>query len=280
MSAATSMLFVHAHPDDESIGTGLTMAHYAALGARVTLVTCTRGESGDVMPPELRYLEADGDALGSHRATELHAACAELGVTDQRFLGGAGRWRDSGMPGTPPNDDPRAFWRAGVEEAGACLAEVVREVRADVVVTYDEDGGYGHPDHVQAHRVSRWAFEHAATTSAPDSWRPRRFYAIATPLSLLRDSVGRGPFPTPDSVEAYGFGTPDERITSRVADDKAYAAKLRALRAHRSQLALDGDWFALTDGVGQPLGGPVEHFVRLAGEPGSGPDGLEAGLTG
>ena len=142
------LLLVHAHPDDESIGTGATMAAYAAQGAHVTLVTCTRGELGEVIPPELAYLAtgaAAGDRLGEYRAAELAAACAALGVTDHRFLGGRGRWRDSGMMGLPSNLDPGCFWQADVEEAAAELAAVIRAVAPQVVVTYDANGFYGHP---------------------------------------------------------------------------------------------------------------------------------------
>jgi N-acetyl-1-D-myo-inositol-2-amino-2-deoxy-alpha-D-glucopyranoside deacetylase len=121
------LLLVHAHPDDESIATGATMAACAAEGARVTLVTCTLGELGEVIPPELAHLaDGDGARLGEYRIGELAAACAELGVTDHRFLGGPGRWRDSGMMGTPGNDDPRCFWRAGVDQAAGALLDVIR----------------------------------------------------------------------------------------------------------------------------------------------------------
>ena len=113
------LLLVHAHPDDESIGTGATMAKYAAEGARVTLVTCTLGELGEIIPPELAALAPErDDQLGGYRIGELNAACQALGVTDHRFLGGPGRWRDSGMIGTPGNDDPRAFWQADVRGGG------------------------------------------------------------------------------------------------------------------------------------------------------------------
>src|SRR6201993_4103660 len=155
MSSARRLLLVHAHPDDESIGTGATMARYAAEGAQVTLVTCTLGELGEIIPPSLSYLaEGDGSRLGEYRIGELNAACAELGVTDHRFLGGAGRWRDSGMMGTEGNDDPRCFWRADVDQAARALLDVIAEVRPQVVATYDEHGACGHPDHIQAHRVA------------------------------------------------------------------------------------------------------------------------------
>src|SRR4051794_2036073 len=145
------LLLVHAHPDDESIGNGATMAKYAAEGAHVTLVTCTLGEEGEVIPPELAHLAADrDDALGPHRIGELAAAMRELGVADHRFLGGPGRFRDSGMMGTPPNDRPGSFWSTDPADAAPHLVEVVREVRPQVLVTYDPNGGYGHPDHIRA----------------------------------------------------------------------------------------------------------------------------------
>ncbi len=157
---ARRLLLVHAHPDDESINNGATMAKYAAEGAHVTLVTCTLGERGEVIPPALRQLS--GTALAEERERELTAAMKALGVLDHRLLGGPGRYRDSGMMGTPDNDDPACFWRADVDEAAAHLVEVIRETRPQVLITYDPDGGYGHPDHIQAHRVAMRAAELAA----------------------------------------------------------------------------------------------------------------------
>src|SRR5919202_6428983 len=160
------MLLIHAHPDDESINNGATMARYFAEGSSVTLLTCTLGEEGEVLVPELAQLAADqADQLGGYRIWELRAAMAALGVTDVRFLGGAGRYRDSGMMGTSANANPRAFWNADLEEAAAHAVAVVREVRPQVVVTYDENGGYGHPDHIQAHRVAMRAGEAPADPS-------------------------------------------------------------------------------------------------------------------
>jgi N-acetyl-1-D-myo-inositol-2-amino-2-deoxy-alpha-D-glucopyranoside deacetylase len=169
------LLLVHAHPDDESIYTGATMAKYAAEGARVTLVTCTLGELGEVIPASLAHLGAEKeDGLGEYRIGELAAACAALGVTDHRFLGGPGRWRDSGMMGTEGNDDPRCFWRADVDQAAGALLDVIAEVRPQVLATYDAQGAYGHPDHIQAHRVA-WR---ACELAGPDA--PEKFYATAT----------------------------------------------------------------------------------------------------
>ena len=139
------LLLVHAHPDDETIGTGATMARYAAEGAQVTLVTCTLGEEGEILLDEFAHLAADKeDALGSHRQAELGAAMRELGIEDWRLLGGPGRFRDSGMIGTPGNDNPASFWQADLLEAATELVGIIREVRPQVVVTYDDFGGYGH----------------------------------------------------------------------------------------------------------------------------------------
>jgi N-acetyl-1-D-myo-inositol-2-amino-2-deoxy-alpha-D-glucopyranoside deacetylase len=272
------ILFVHAHPDDESIETGATMAKYAAEGAHVCLVTCTRGEEGEVIPEELRHLS--GDALGEYRVGELARACAALGVTDHRFLGGAGRWRDSGMIGTPANEDPRCFWRAGLDEATAALVAIVREVRPQVVVTYDENGFYGHPDHIQAYRVALRAFERSADPSFGEGepWAPSRFYATAIPLPELAAKVGGGPFGRVRSVEEFGFGVPDAQVTTRVEAGEHLAAKLAAMRAHVTQITVAPPWYALSNDVGVPTL-DAEYYTLLAGEPGvPGRDGREGGL--
>jgi len=238
------LLLVHAHPDDESIYTGATMAKYAAEGARVTLVTCTLGELGEVIPPSLAYLAAaKEDGLGEYRIGELAAACAELGVTDHRFLGGPGRWRDSGMMGTEGNDDPRCFWRADVDQAAGALLDVIAEVRPQVLLTYDAHGAYGHPDHIQAHRVA-WR---ACELAGPDA--PEKFYATATLESGL--------------------------ATTEVQASAWFGAKLAAMRAHATQITVDPPFFALSDGVRRPASG-TEYYTLLAGP--RGPGLREAGL--
>ncbi|MFC4584866.1 N-acetyl-1-D-myo-inositol-2-amino-2-deoxy-alpha-D-glucopyranoside deacetylase [Sphaerisporangium corydalis] len=283
MSPDRRILFVHAHPDDESIGTGATMAKYAAEGAHVSLVTCTLGEEGDVIPAELRHLGADHeDRLGDHRVGELSRACAELGVRDHRFLGGAGRWRDSGMMGAPTNDDPACFWQADLDLAAAELVGVVREVRPQVIVTYDDNGYYGHPDHIQAHRVAWRAFEKAADPAFGEGepWTPSRFYATAMPLTVLERAVDSGPFERVKSVEDFGFGVPDDQVTTRVDATAHLESKIAALRAHRTQISVNGAYFALSNNVGQPIL-PQEYFTRLAGDPGPlGDDHHEADLFG
>jgi N-acetyl-1-D-myo-inositol-2-amino-2-deoxy-alpha-D-glucopyranoside deacetylase len=284
------LLLVHAHPDDESIETGATMARYAAEGAQVTLVTCTLGELGEIIPPGLAHLAAGRTGrLGEHRIGELAAACAALGVSDQRFLGGAGRWRDSGMMGTPDNDDPRCFWQASVAAAAEQLAAVIREVRPQVIVTYDARGFYGHPDHIQAHRVAWQARELAAAGRAgpggPRPWQAAKFYATALPRSVLAEVIRLdGPaapagFRAAPGVDALPFGVPDEQVTTGIDASRYLAAKLAAMRAHATQISVAGEFFALSDNVGQRALGH-EYYTLLAGRrgPARGPAGREDDL--
>jgi N-acetyl-1-D-myo-inositol-2-amino-2-deoxy-alpha-D-glucopyranoside deacetylase len=266
---ARRLLLVHAHPDDESIGTGATIARYAAEGARVTLVTCTRGELGEVIPPELAYLEGDGDRLGAHRITELAAACAALGIIDQRFLGGPGRWRDSGMMGLPANDSPDCFWQADVPAAATELAKIILEVRPQVLVTYDENGFYGHPDHIQAHRVARAAVGVAAGPGQARPWQVAKFYVTAMPRSVAEA----------EGVACFVPFVPDEQITTAIDGTAYLAAKIAAMRAHATQIVVDSGRFALSSGRWQPLLGE-EYFTLLSGAPATMERDLFAGLDG
>jgi N-acetyl-1-D-myo-inositol-2-amino-2-deoxy-alpha-D-glucopyranoside deacetylase len=279
------LLLVHAHPDDESIGTGATMAKYAAEGAGVTLITCTLGELGEIIPPELAHLAADADGgLGEYRIGELAAACAALGVTDHRFLGGPGRWRDSGMMGEPSNADPGCFWQADVDEAAAELLTVIREVRPQVMISYDDNGFYGHPDHIQAHRVAWRAFELA-------DGQVSKFYATTVPKSVLAQSIelmrgepdshpaGGTDFTKVDSVEDLPFGVPDEMVTTDIDATGYLDAKIEAMRAHVTQIAVDSPFFALSNKVGQRAFGR-EYYILLAGPraPGRPPHDWESDL--
>jgi N-acetyl-1-D-myo-inositol-2-amino-2-deoxy-alpha-D-glucopyranoside deacetylase len=259
MMMERSLLLVHAHPDDESIGTGATMARYAAEGARVTLVTCTLGELGEIIPPALRHLLPD--ELGEYRIGELARACEALGVTDHRFLGGAGRWRDSGMMGLPDNDDPRCFWQADVDEAAAELARIIHEVTPDVIVTYDANGFYGHPDHIQAHRVARRAVELAK--------REVKFYATAMPRSVLAEAVKLPADSWFQQVTELNIGVPDDKVTTAIDATGYLAAKLAAMRAHETQITVDGEFFALSNDLGQRALG-TEYYTLLAGPRGPG----------
>ncbi|MGI9008463.1 MAG: N-acetyl-1-D-myo-inositol-2-amino-2-deoxy-alpha-D-glucopyranoside deacetylase [Streptosporangiaceae bacterium] len=287
---ARRLMLVHAHPDDESIGTGATMARYAAEGAGVTLVTCTLGELGEIIPPDLADLAWDKEnRLGEHRIGELAAACAALGVTDHRFLGGPGRWHDSGMMGTPSNDGDGAFWRADMDEAAGALLAIIEQVRPQVLVTYDANGFYGHPDHIQAHRVSARALELAGGLVT-------KFYATAMPKSVLAEGVrvmreasaaGRGDqgeqagseFEAAESAEELPFGVPDEQVSTEIDARDYLDAKLAAMRAHASQIAVDSPFFALSDRVGQRAFG-IEYYTLLAGPrgPGGGPYDRESDL--
>jgi N-acetyl-1-D-myo-inositol-2-amino-2-deoxy-alpha-D-glucopyranoside deacetylase len=269
------LLLVHAHPDDESIGTGATIARYAAEGAEVTLVTCTLGELGEVIPAELGYLAGDGDRLGAHRIGELAAACAALGITGQRFLGGPGRWRDSGMMGLPDNDSPDCFWQADMAMAAAELAGIIREVRPQVLISYDANGFYGHPDHIQAHRVSRAAIPLASEPGPSGDehppWQVAKFYATAMPRSVA------------EARDLPPVWVPDDQVTTEIDGTPYLAAKTAALRAHATQVAVDGDRFALADGRWQPVLG-TEFYTLLDGISGAAPGTREhdlfAGLDG
>ncbi|MGW9302535.1 N-acetyl-1-D-myo-inositol-2-amino-2-deoxy-alpha-D-glucopyranoside deacetylase [Streptomyces cyaneofuscatus] len=276
---ARRLLLVHAHPDDESINNGATMARYAAEGAHVTLVTCTLGEEGEVIPPALAHLAADrDDALGPHRVGELAAAMKELGVTDHRFLGGAGRFRDSGMMGTEQNERPGAFWATPVDEAAAPLVDVIREVRPQVLVTYDPDGGYGHPDHIQAHRVAMRAADLAADpaygTGAPHTiakiyWNRVERAVLEAAFDHLR-TTAPDTFPGIAAVDDVPGVTGGDAITAEI-DGSAYAgAKAAAMRAHATQIAVDDEdaFFALSNDLGQPLL-TAEYYELVRGVPGS-----------
>lgn len=245
------LLMVHAHPDDESIPTGATLAHYAAAGFRVVLVTCTRGERGEVVANYFsRLSEVGPEELGRHRAAELHAALRELGVRDHVWLGGAGRWWDSGMPGEPENNHPRAFARASLEEAGRELVAVLRSRRPSVVVTYDPDGGYGHPDHIQAHRITMSSVAAAAdenyATELGRPWQVSKVYWPVLSGSMARELAKLTNFSFPADR-----GLPDDQITARIDGRKHHSTKLAALRAHESQVSLDN-------------GGLIGHAARLS----------------
>ncbi|MGI8723589.1 MAG: N-acetyl-1-D-myo-inositol-2-amino-2-deoxy-alpha-D-glucopyranoside deacetylase [Geodermatophilaceae bacterium] len=283
------VLFVHAHPDDETINNGATMARYASVGVGVTLLTCTLGEEGEVLVPELAGLGVgQADQLGGYRISELSGAMRELGVTDSRFLGGAGRWRDSGMMGTPANDHPRAFWRADPDETCAAAVEVIRDVGPQVLVTYDENGGYGHPDHIQAHRVAMAAFDAAADPEyRPDlgpPWSVAKAYWCAIPVSGLRAAVeamraaGETFFDVTD-VDELPMGTPDELVSTAVDGREHLPAKLAAMRAHATQIQVDGPFFALSNNIANKAFA-VEYYQLVRGDrgPADGDEGHESDL--
>lgn len=272
------LLFVHAHPDDETVATGGTIARYVEAGAQVTVVTCTRGDQGRVRPPELGHLTADrDDELGPFRAGELAAALAALGVTDHHYLVAEGRYRDSGRMGIAANDRPDAFWQADLDQAGAWLAELIRDRRPQVVVTYDPEGGYGHPDHIQTHRVTMRALELAEDAMAPvpgTAWRTPKVYWCAVPRAVIaadlaalaaRDDLPDGmwvdinPGEYPDGVHADGDIAAELDVASVIDRKRA------ALAAHRTQLRVEGDYWILASGRGMRIQ-PTEWFLRVRPE--------------
>lgn len=287
IDAAHRLLVVHAHPDDETITTGTTMARYAHTGVHVTLVTCTRGERGEVLVPHLASSSAGAaDGLGAHRERELAAAMTALGVSDHRFLGAAehGRparvYRDSGMVWAEdgsvlpdPNAWSDAFALADVGEAAQRLADVIRETRAQVLISYEPGGGYGHPDHVQAHRVAMRAVEQAAAAGGAGgaAWRVPKVYWIVLPETLIRrtlqDIAASGPNPFEDwdlDGSPQSMIVPDDLVTTRI-DGAAYVArKSAAMRSHATQITVEGGLFALSNGIGQPLMG-VEYYRLVIG---------------
>jgi N-acetyl-1-D-myo-inositol-2-amino-2-deoxy-alpha-D-glucopyranoside deacetylase len=275
-------MLVHAHPDDETVSTGATMAHYAAQGVQVTLVTCTLGEEGEIHVPELALLAAtEADQLGGYRLAELNAACAALGVTDHRFLGGAGRYRDSGMMGLETNKHPRCFWQADLDEAAAQLLEIMREVRPQVLITYDENGFYGHPDHIQANRVAMRAAERATA----EGFGPAKIYWTTVPKSVLEAGISEfaqstdNPFAGIEQIDDFPFGTSDEEVAARIDATAQHDAKVAAMRAHATQIPETSWLYSIAGNFGSEFMG-VEYYTLAAGErgPGDGPHGWESDL--
>ncbi|WP_228559274.1 N-acetyl-1-D-myo-inositol-2-amino-2-deoxy-alpha-D-glucopyranoside deacetylase [Catenulispora pinisilvae] len=309
------LLMVHAHPDDETTTTGATAALYAAETIDVHLVTCTRGERGDILDPEVRRaVDAAADreqALGELRVRELAVAVEMLGMKGSRFLGGPGRWWDSGVAGADTNADPRSLEAGDRQEQVDALAAVIREVRPQVLVTYDSRGGYGHPDHIRAHELSLAAVDRAAgaesesesessagsgaesdadADTAP-AWTVAKVYAAVVPFSVVRavarrlGTGGGSPFAAlaealangvpPDRVE-IPYGVPDHLVTARIDARDWLDSKTAAMRAHRSQMPADG-WFFKLAAIGDG-GFGMEHFQLLRGTPGPVDEGFEADL--
>lgn len=280
------LLLVHAHPDDEVIGTGATMAKYVAEGAQVSLVTCTLGEEGEVLIPDIAHLAADkDDQLGPHRHGELKNAMAELGVTDFQQLGGVGRYRDSGMAW---DEKQRAvardilregiFWTADLLEAANELVTIIRAKRPQVLITYDEYGGYGHPDHIQAHRVAMYAYILAGVAShRPDlgeAWTIQRVLWSAMSESHLREGIRR--LRAAGDTESWGGLDPEGELPPMASPDSALAVcvdggpygrqKIEAMRSHATQVETEGWFFQVGKVLGDEAWGK-EFFRHAAGAP-------------
>ena len=273
------LLLVHAHPDDETINNGATMAGYVAAGVGVTLVTCTRGEEGEVLVPSLAHLAAGKeDALGPYREGELAQAMSELGVSDYLFLGEPERkFRDSGMMGTPPNEHEGAFWRSDLDDASKYLVEIIRDRKPQVLITYDEFGGYGHPDHIKAHQTAMRAAELAADPDFGNGepWEISKIYWSAIPRSALHGSLISSNLLVqilikffdyvPSKWMALPFVKADDVVTTKYDGEKFIFQKLAALKAHKSQLIIYGDLFKFSKRLSTRIGGS-EYYIRVKGE--------------
>ena len=250
---ATLVTF-HAHPDDESIACGGVMRSAADAGHRVVLVVATRGEHGEIVPGVLD----DGEALRDRRVIETHRAAEVLGVARVEFLG----YVDSGMVDTETNGAPGSFWSADVEEAAERLAGILREEDAEVLTVYDDHGGYGHPDHVQVHRVGRRAGELAGTP---------RVYEATTNRDEMRAMIAAArefmPDGDPPEIDVEAMGTPAEQLTTRVDVTRWLGPKRAAMRAHRSQIADDSFFLSLPDEAFARAFG-TEWFLRVGARPG------------
>src|SRR5690606_31608202 len=259
-----TLMAVHAHPDDEATGTGGVLARYAAEGVRTVLVTCTDGGCGDgpggVKPGDPGH---DPAAVAAMRRRELEASCDVLGVGELEMLG----YADSGMMGWPSNDAPGSFWRTPVEEGAARLADLMRHYRPDVVVTSDGNGFYGHPDHIQAHRITMAALEMTGLT-------PKVYWTTMPHSGLRRFGEAMREFqedlPEPDPAEADALadiGLPDDEVTTWVDTTAFSGRKFDALAAHASQgeniffLKMGKERFTELRGV--------ETFVRVQDPPGA-----------
>ncbi|WP_235945547.1 PIG-L family deacetylase [Metallococcus carri] len=261
----TRLLYLHAHPDDETLWTGVSIAQHVLDGDEVHLITCTLGEEGEVIPPELRHLELPAgeardpdapDPLAEVRRDELACATSKLGVARASLLADlAGRpLRDSGMAGSPSAHHPRAFAAAEVEPLGQVVADYIDEQQIDIVVAYDEHGGYLHPDHVQAHRVALAGAARSARrpecriTLVPRSWAQQR-------RRWVRGTVRAGAgvrLPDPDAAYPPSV-VDDDLVTIIEGSPRAAAVRDDALRCHRTQVQVRQGWFMLSDDLAQQL---------------------------
>ncbi|WP_257865656.1 N-acetyl-1-D-myo-inositol-2-amino-2-deoxy-alpha-D-glucopyranoside deacetylase [Gordonia jinghuaiqii] len=262
------LLLVHAHPDDETIMTGGTIARYLAEGVDVRVLTFTLGEEGEVIGDEWAQLVADGgaDQLGGYRILELTRALRALSPTDgptltPRFLGGAGRWRDSGMAGAPSANHPRALVGAPFDDPVRALLDVLIDFAPQVVVSYDASGTYGHPDHRLVHEVTVAAVARARESGGG----PVKLYesitersALAAGLARVADVPAGWRMPGPGELPSY----PDEAITTEIDIRAHYAQKVAALAAHATQVtvAASGTEYALSNNILQPIS-DHEHFI-------------------
>lgn len=259
-----TLMAVHAHPDDESITTGGILAKYSAEGVHTIVVTCTGGEVGEISDPAL----ATPEDLAEVRARELEEACRILGVRHRESLG----YRDSGMMGTADNEHPDSFWQADFDTAAGKVVALVRRFKPDVIMAYNENGDYGHPDHINAHRVAVAAFNRAGDpTCYPEQglepWTPKKLYYSAWPRSQAKrmQEIMEAAGVQPEQNEADSdleeeWGTPDEAITTIVDISAHVDVKLDALAAHKTQMG-PSTWFGQVPRAVWQQAWAREHFV-------------------
>jgi len=259
------LMAVHAHADDETITMGGVLALCADRGIRTCNICCTDGKLATIVDPDMPE-ETTRPRLAEIREQELLAACRILGVDEVHFL----RYGDSGMPGADTNDLPGAFWKAPLDEVTGRIVEHIRRFKPHVVVTYDGNGGYGHPDHIQTHRAALLAVEAAHTGAYPDRgepWRVEKLYYTAFPVSQAKYAIEMAknanmtpPFGAEDTSD-LPFLTPDEWVTTKVDCSSVIVRKRDALRAHRSQITPDWPMLAIPEAIARAF---ADEFFQLA----------------
>ena len=262
-----TLVSFHAHPDDESIACGGVLRKAYEEGHRVVLVLATRGEQGEI---EEGFL-AGGESLAERRVAETQAAAGILGAARLEFLG----YVDSGMMGTPANDAPGSFWSAPVDDAAGKLATILREEQADALTCYDNNGGYGHPDHIQVHRVGMRAARLAGTPRVYQSTMNRD--QMRRGSRELAEQAAAAGIQIPDVAEEEEFGKPEREITAAVDVSPYLEHKRQAMRAHASQISEHSFFVALPDEAFRYAFG-TEWFIRDGQGPGITETDLLAGL--
>jgi N-acetyl-1-D-myo-inositol-2-amino-2-deoxy-alpha-D-glucopyranoside deacetylase len=265
-----TLLVVLAHPDDESFGNGGTLAYYAALGVNVVLICATNGDVGEISDESL----ATAETLPQVRINELRCACQHLGITDLRLL----QYRDSGMLGTPANEHPQSLYQADLNEVTEKVVRIIREVKPQVVVTFEETGGYGHPDHVTMHRATVAAFTAAGDlaqySTAGPPYRPQKLYYTAMPKSLFRNwavsmteqGVDVTRFGANQDMNMESMGVPDELITTYIRlAPAAVEARLAATQCHQTQIPPNSPFRVLSrEQLRQNM--EVEYYILAQGD--------------
>jgi N-acetyl-1-D-myo-inositol-2-amino-2-deoxy-alpha-D-glucopyranoside deacetylase len=276
MAHRGTLMAIYAHPDDESFGTGGTLALYAEQGYRVILVTATKGEAGGIQDPTMH----SDEPISELRQRELKCACDTLGIEGPHYLG----YRDSGMAGTPENEHPDSFFQADLDEATGRVVEAIRIYKPEVILTFEPNGGYGHPDHIKANQVATRAFHVAgdpsryAEQSLP-AWQPKKLYYTALPRRMFRAMAQRMREAGMDLGQRgndwENRGMPDEVISTEIDVSSVVEKKMKAFQCHRSQISPNGLISLLPTEAAQEFM-KMEYFWRVVPE--TPVDGVERDL--